>query len=197
METWARTVAVGRIYLFSSWSWPAPKVGFGLDGSAADDPGGAELRSMAPPEVSALAPDGCWGGFIAFAASDPGGAELRSRAPPDVSAWPDGGLVADSAASGVVAVEAPADVPPVELLGFAEVSAAKAGVSPSKAATAVQIRRRFIGVSSVTERPCTNASGRTEFLMNSQKSQRAVAREPIAALGQASASGKRRASCNN
>jgi hypothetical protein len=55
-----------------------PSAGLGLDGLAADEPSGAELRS--PPA------DGK--GFVAASAADPGGAELCSLAPVEVSAFP-------------------------------------------------------------------------------------------------------------
>jgi hypothetical protein len=67
-----------------------PKVGLGLDGFAAEDSGGAELCSLAPPEVSVPAAEL----LIEFvvAAPEEGGAELCSFAPPDVSAPPEGGV---------------------------------------------------------------------------------------------------------
>jgi hypothetical protein len=59
-------------------------VGFGFEGSAADDPGGAELRSIAPPEVSSPVPvEDLF--ERSPSAGDPGGAELCSFAPLDVS----------------------------------------------------------------------------------------------------------------
>ena len=93
-----------------------PSVGFGLEGSAADDSGGAELCSLAPPEVSAEPDDGFMAsaGFASLAAPDEGGAELCSLAPVDVSAPPDG----------------------------VAWSAAKAGVNAMKSAIPVLIKRR-------------------------------------------------------
>jgi len=89
-----------------------PSVGFGLEGSAAEDSGGAELCSLAPPEVSAEPDDGFMAsaGFASLAAPDEGGAELCSLAPVDVSAPPDG--VAWSAAkAGVNAMKSAIPVP--------------------------------------------------------------------------------------
>jgi hypothetical protein len=72
-------------------------VGLGLDLSSADDPGGAELCSFAPDDVSLLVPaeepDD-----LSSAAPDPSGAELCSFAPVEVSAPPAGGVCASSAA---------------------------------------------------------------------------------------------------
>jgi hypothetical protein len=75
-------------------------VGFGFEGSAADDPGGAELRSIAPPEVSSPVPVE---DLLerSLSAGEPGGAELCSFAPLDVSppaafspaGWLDGFIV--------------------------------------------------------------------------------------------------------
>ena len=96
-----------------------PSVGFGLEGSAAEDSGGAELCSLAPPEVSAEPDDGFMAsaGFASLAAPDEGGAELCSLAPVDVSA------------DGVAW------------------SAAKAGVNAMKSAIPVPIKRRDIVLS--------------------------------------------------
>ena len=73
----------------------------GFDVLEAEDPGGAELCSLAPLDVSIsffgiplLSAD------FPLAAPEAGGAELCSAAPPDVSALPDGGWVASFAASG-------------------------------------------------------------------------------------------------
>ena len=73
------------------------RVGFGFDGSAAEEPGGAELRSMAPPEVSLPVPVE---DLLerSLSAGDPGGAELCSFAPLEVSlpaagGWLDGFMV--------------------------------------------------------------------------------------------------------
>ena len=76
------------------------RVGFGFDGSAADEPGGAELRSIAPPEVSPPVPVE---DLLerSLSAGDPGGAELCSFAPLEVSlpaafspaGWLDGFMV--------------------------------------------------------------------------------------------------------
>jgi hypothetical protein len=81
------------------YSLSVPNVGLGLAGFAAEDSGGAELCSLAPPEVSAPAGEV----VIEFVAAAPeeGGAELCSFAPPEVSAPPEGGLVAWFAAPGV------------------------------------------------------------------------------------------------
>jgi len=60
-------------------------VGLGFDVSDADDPGGAELCSFAPWEVSMLPDEGFISpiGFMSLAAADAGGAELCSLAPVD------------------------------------------------------------------------------------------------------------------
>jgi hypothetical protein len=93
-------------------------VGLGLDGSDADDPGGAELCSFAPWEVSMLPDEGFISpiGFVSLAAPDAGGAELCSLAPVDWSGAP----------------------------AWLESSAAKAGVRAMQTTTAVQLRRRYI-----------------------------------------------------
>ena len=59
--------------------------GLGLEGSDADEPGGAELCSLAPWEVSASPDEGVISpiGFASLAAPDAGGAELCSLAPVD------------------------------------------------------------------------------------------------------------------
>jgi len=59
-------------------------VGLGLEGSDADEPGGAELCSFAPCEVSMLPDEGFISpiGLASLAAPDAGGAELCSLAPP-------------------------------------------------------------------------------------------------------------------
>jgi len=75
----------------------------GLEGSSAEEAGGAELCSAAPPDVSAL-PDEGFGvspGVASFADPDDGGAELCSLAPVDVSAPPVGGVVASFDDGGV------------------------------------------------------------------------------------------------
>ena len=71
---------VSAVYSFS-----VPMVGLGLDGSDADEPGGAELCSFAPWEVSMLPDEGFISpiGFVSLAAPDAGGAELCSLAPVD------------------------------------------------------------------------------------------------------------------
>ena len=97
-------------------------MGFGFDGFAADDDGGAELCSLAPRDVSML-PDGGvrasdvldLSGLFAFADPDIGGEELCWAAPVDVSAVP--------------------------------LSAANAGVIIMNMATAVPVRRRVISLS--------------------------------------------------
>lgn len=69
-------------------------VGLGLEISAAEEPGGAELCSFAPADWSALPESGPiapLSTLLALAAPEAGGAELCSRAPPEVSALPDGG----------------------------------------------------------------------------------------------------------
>jgi hypothetical protein len=70
-------------------------------------------------------------------AAEFGPAELCSAAPPDVSALPDGGTVASFAAS---------DDTPGPVGSFPESSAASAGARPSNNATAVDAKRRFMGV---------------------------------------------------
>jgi hypothetical protein len=90
----------------AGYSLSVPSVGLGLDGSAAEDSGGAELCSLAPPDVSAVPAEGFMAsaGFASLAAPDEGGAELCSLAPVEVSAPPDG--VAWSAAkAGVRAIK--------------------------------------------------------------------------------------------
>ena len=82
-------------------------VGLGFDVSAADEPGGAELCSFAPPDVSELWPSV---DFLALAAPEDGGAELCSAAPPEVSAEPVSAQSLACAASG----ETPAPVGGVE-----------------------------------------------------------------------------------
>jgi hypothetical protein len=65
-----------------------------LDESAADEPSGAELCSLAPVDWSALPEDGSiafLSTVLALAAPEDGGAELCSAAPPEVSALPDDG----------------------------------------------------------------------------------------------------------
>jgi hypothetical protein len=76
----------------AGYSLSVPIVGLGLDGSAAEDSGGAELCSLAPPDVSAVPDEGFMAsaGFASLAAPDEGGAELCSLAPVEVSAPPDG-----------------------------------------------------------------------------------------------------------
>jgi hypothetical protein len=89
---------------FNSYSLSVPRVGLGLEGSAAEEDGGAELCSAAPPDVSALPDDGFVAstGFASLAAPDDGGAELCSLAPVDVSAPPDGGVVTSLDFEGVL-----------------------------------------------------------------------------------------------
>ena len=61
-----------------------PNVGLGLEGSAAEEPGGAELCSFAPVDLSLLVPADV--SFdMSLSAADPAGAELCSLAPVDVS----------------------------------------------------------------------------------------------------------------
>ena len=61
----------------------------------ADDPGGAELCSLAPVDWSAsLAGMALLSAEFVLPAAEFGPAELCSAAPPDVSALPDGGTVA-------------------------------------------------------------------------------------------------------
>jgi hypothetical protein len=106
-----RTDAIRGCVRFG-YSLSVPSVGLGLEGSAADDSGGAELCSLAPPEVSADPDDGFMAsaGFASSAAPDEGGAELCSFAPVDVSAPPD--WVAGSAANaGVKAIMSAIPVP--------------------------------------------------------------------------------------
>ena len=71
--------------LSAVYSFSVPMVGLGLEGSDADDPGGAELCSFAPWEVSMLPDEGFISpiGFASLAAPDAGGAELCSLAPVD------------------------------------------------------------------------------------------------------------------
>ena len=66
----------------------------------ADDPGGAELCSLAPVDWSAsLAGMALFSAEFVLPAAEFGPAELCSAAPPDVSALPDGGTVASFEAS--------------------------------------------------------------------------------------------------
>jgi CRP-like cAMP-binding protein len=92
--------------------------GLGLDGLAADEEGGAELCSLAPPDVSMLPDEGFMAfiGFVSVSAAEDGGAELCSLAPVDVSGEP----------------------------ALLESSAARAGVRAINATTAVQLSRRYI-----------------------------------------------------
>src|SRR6476646_6886050 len=71
--------------LSAVYSFSVPMVGLGLEGSDADDPGGAELCSFAPWEVSMLPDEGFISpiGLASLAAPDAGGAELCSLAPVD------------------------------------------------------------------------------------------------------------------
>jgi hypothetical protein len=71
--------------LSAVYSFSVPMVGLGLEVSDADDPGGAELCSFAPWEVSMLPDEGFMSpmGFASLAAPDAGGAELCSLAPVD------------------------------------------------------------------------------------------------------------------
>src|SRR6476660_5184400 len=71
--------------LSAVYSFSVPMAGLGLDGSDADEPGGAELCSFAPWEVSMLPDEGFISpiGFASLAAPDAGGAELCSLAPVD------------------------------------------------------------------------------------------------------------------
>ena len=86
---------------FCSVSCSAPKLGLALDVLAADDPGGAELCSLAPVDWSAsLAGMPLLSAESVLPAAEFGPAELCSAAPPDVSALPDGGTVASFEASG-------------------------------------------------------------------------------------------------
>jgi hypothetical protein len=120
-------------------------VGFGFDLSAAEEPSGAELCSLAPPDVS-----DDWAAFEASwsadAAPDAGGAELRSWAPPDVSAVPVDGSVACFATSS----DTPGCVGKFPASGAvpdgSDSSAAMAGAMPISKATAVVIRKRFIKI---------------------------------------------------
>jgi hypothetical protein len=115
-----------------------PIVGLGLEVSAADESGGAELCSLAPVDWSALPEDGAIAfssGVVALAAPDDGGAELCSLAPPELSALPELGSVAFFE----VSCETPGCVGSISVL-----SAAKAGTKPSNTATAVQVIRRFM-----------------------------------------------------
>jgi hypothetical protein len=158
-------MSTGAHFLLSSAFSPVPRVGFGLEGSAADDPGGAELRSMAPPEVSAcpedgLAAPGFWLpdeepelwlpeddpeelssppnmglGVEGSAAPEPEGEELLSFAAPDRSAAP---LVA-----GAASVEA-APVPPLSIVELepcvVALSAARAAEEHMRSTAAVDMR---------------------------------------------------------
>ena len=120
-----------------------------MEVSDADEPGGAELCSLAPADWSGLPDSGVIAsslGLVALAAPDDGGAELRSAAPPEVSALPDGGWVACFA----VSCETPGCVA-VMLLS----SAAKVGERPSNTVTAVPINKRFILLS--LSSPCNLA----------------------------------------
>src|SRR5688500_20017996 len=76
----------------------APRDGFGFDESAAEEPSGAELCSLAPVEGSALVtlPSA---GLSAAAAPEDGGAELCCAAPLELSALPESGVVAPLARS--------------------------------------------------------------------------------------------------
>ena len=98
-------------------------MGLGFEGSAAEEPGGAELRSMAPPEVSAPGPVE---DLLerSLSAGEPGGAELCSLAPLDVSL--------------------PAAFSPAGWLDGFIVSAAKTGLALSSRAAAAPIRYRVI-----------------------------------------------------
>src|SRR6476620_9902410 len=71
--------------LCAVYSFSVPMVGLGLEGSDADDPGGAELCSFAPWDVSMLPDEGFISpiGLASLAAPDAGGAELCSLAPVD------------------------------------------------------------------------------------------------------------------
>src|SRR6476660_2931687 len=71
--------------LCAVYSFSVPMVGLCLEGSDADDPGGAELCSFAPWEVSMLPDEGFISpiGLASLAAPDAGGAELCSLAPVD------------------------------------------------------------------------------------------------------------------
>ena len=65
-----------------------------MDVSDADEPGGAELCSLAPVDWSAVPEAGAIASLstlLALAAPEDGGAELCSAAPLDVSAPPDDG----------------------------------------------------------------------------------------------------------
>ena len=123
-----------------------PIVGFGFDLSAADEPSGAELCSLAPLDLS-----DDWAAFeassSAVAAPEDGDAELRSAAPPDVSAVPSAGSVACFATSGVT----PGCVGSWPASGVlpdgGKSSAAMAGAMPRSTATAVVTRKRFIRTS--------------------------------------------------
>ena len=86
---------------------------------AAVDPGGAELCSLAPPEVSPLAPSE---DLVerSLSAGDPGGAELCSFAPLEVSP--------------------PVAFPPVGGFVGLLVSAASSGLALNKTAAAAPIR---------------------------------------------------------
>jgi hypothetical protein len=70
--------------------------------SAAAEPGGAELCSLAPMDVSLLVP-AVDPPDMSFLASDPGGAELCSFAPVEVSAPPAAGVCESSAARAALA----------------------------------------------------------------------------------------------
>ena len=71
--------------LSAVYSFSVPIAGLGLEGSDADEPGGAELCSFAPWEVSMLPDEGFISpiGLASLAAPDAGGAELCSLAPVD------------------------------------------------------------------------------------------------------------------
>src|SRR5262245_19250786 len=158
---------------YYSCDFSPPSVGLGLEVSDADEPGGAELCSLAPADWSALPDSGVIAsslGLVALAAPDDGGAELRSAAPPEVSALPDGGWVACFA----VSCETPGCVA-VMLLS----SAAKAGERPSNTATAVLINKRFILLS--LSSPCNLAN---KLLCSSGTTSRTTARKTSqAAMG--------------